>query len=109
MGRLGGEAPEDEGLEPGQERQGEDERADPEGEAAERRGGDDPDLRVPPRRQDVAAGQQEAGQRPDPRGLMSGKRMTSRIEREFEKSIASRSMPIPSPAVGGMPYESAST
>ena len=42
-------------------------------------------------------------------GRSSGKRTTSRMEGELVKSIASRSMPIPSPAVGGMPCSSART
>ena len=36
-------------------------------------------------------------------GRMCGKRITSRMERELVNSIVSRSMPMPSPAVGGMP------
>src|SRR5262249_1878129 len=36
-------------------------------------------------------------------GLRCGKRITSRIEVELVNNIVSRSMPIPSPAVGGMP------
>ena len=40
-------------------------------------------------------------------GRMSGNRMTSRIEGWSVSSMISRSMPIPSPAVGGMPYSSA--
>jgi hypothetical protein len=40
-------------------------------------------------------------------GFRSGNRMTSRMDCAFVKSIASRSMPIPSPAVGGMPCSSA--
>ena len=35
--------------------------------------------------------------------------MTSRIEGESVKSIASRSMPIPSPPAGGIPYSIART
>src|SRR6266487_2869434 len=38
-----------------------------------------------------------------------GNRITSRIDGESVKSMASRSMPIPSPAVGGMPYSRART
>ncbi len=36
--------------------------------------------------------------------LMWGKRMTSRMEALSVKSMTSRSIPIPSPAVGGMAY-----
>src|SRR5690606_11090849 len=36
-------------------------------------------------------------------GLRRGKRITSRIEAASVRSMARRSMPIPSPAVGGMP------
>ena len=44
------------------------------------------------------------------RGVRSaGKRITSRIESRPSSTIASRSMPSPSPPVGGIPYESAST
>ena len=39
----------------------------------------------------------------------SGKRMTSRIDGWFVSIIASRSMPIPKPAAGGMPCSSART
>ena len=42
-------------------------------------------------------------------GLRCGKRMTSRIDGRSPKSITRRSMPIPSPAAGGMPYSSART
>ena len=40
-------------------------------------------------------------------GRMCGNSSTSRIDGEFVSSITSRSMPTPSPAVGGMPYSSA--
>jgi hypothetical protein len=40
-------------------------------------------------------------------GRMCGKRMTSRIEGESVKNMTSRSIPTPSPAVGGIPYSSA--
>lgn len=40
-------------------------------------------------------------------GLSWGKRMTSRIESTPSRSIASRSMPMPSPPAGGMPYSNA--
>ena len=43
------------------------------------------------------------------RSRSAGKRITSRIESLPPSTIASRSMPIPRPPVGGMPYESAST
>ena len=42
-------------------------------------------------------------------GRRVGKRMTSRIVSTPASSITSRSMPIPSPPVGGSPYSSAST
>src|SRR5207247_10603743 len=38
-----------------------------------------------------------------------GKRITSRMEAELVKSMASRSIPMPSPAVGGIPYSRART
>ena len=38
-----------------------------------------------------------------------GKRITSRMEAELVKSMASRSIPMPSPAVGGTPYSRART
>ena len=97
------------GLEPREEREREDERRDAEDEPDERGEGDDAHLRVPARGQEVSPGQEGFRQRPVPFGRMSGKRMTSRIDREPVKSIARRSIPIPSPAVGGIPYESAST
>ena len=40
-------------------------------------------------------------------GRRVGKRITSRMASAPLSSIASRSMPIPSPAVGGRPYSSA--
>ena len=40
-------------------------------------------------------------------GRMCGNNSTSRIDVELVSSITSRSMPIPSPAVGGSPYSSA--
>jgi len=40
-------------------------------------------------------------------GRSCGNRMTSRIEGELVSSITRRSMPTPSPAVGGRPYSSA--
>ncbi len=109
MGRLLGEPREDVGLESREKGEGNDERRDAENEPDERRRRDDPDLRVSARSEEVAAGQEELDQRLVPFGRMSGKSMTSRIEREFVKSMARRSMPTPSPAVGGIPYESAST
>lgn len=41
------------------------------------------------------------------RGRCSGNRITSRIEETLARSMTSRSMPIPSPPAGGMPYSSA--
>src|SRR5205085_11797125 len=43
------------------------------------------------------------------RGRINGKRITSRIDDETVRIIATRAMPTPSPAVGGMPYSSAFT
>ena len=43
------------------------------------------------------------------RGRSAGKRITSRIASLPVSTIASRSIPIPQPPVGGIPYESAST
>ena len=42
-------------------------------------------------------------------GRRWGKRITSRIDGWLAKSMTSRSIPIPSPAVGGMPYSRART
>src|SRR5690606_7115030 len=42
-------------------------------------------------------------------GRMCGNRITSRIDGELVSSITRRSMPMPSPAVGGMPYSRART
>jgi len=42
-------------------------------------------------------------------GLISGKRITSRIDGESVRIIVRRSIPIPSPAVGGIPYSRART
>ena len=47
---------------------------------------------------------------PAPRsGRRRGNRITSRIDGESVKSMVSRSIPIPSPAVGGIPYSRART
>src|SRR5262249_30074729 len=43
------------------------------------------------------------------RSRRAGKRITPRSESLPLKTMAGRSMPIPSPPVGGIPYESAST
>ncbi len=40
-----------------------------------------------------------------PSGLNSGNKITSRIDGEFVSSITSRSIPRPSPPVGGIPYD----
>jgi hypothetical protein len=40
-------------------------------------------------------------------GRMVGNRMTSRIDGWSVSSMTSRSMPMPTPPVGGMPYSSA--
>ncbi len=109
MRRLLGEPREDVVLEARQQGERQDERRHAEDEPHEGGRRDDADLCVPPRGEEVAPGEQGFGQRPVPFGRMSGKRMTSRIEREFVNSIARRSIPTPSPAVGGIPYESAST
>ena len=42
-------------------------------------------------------------------GLRRGNKMTSRMEGASVKSITRRSMPMPSPAVGGMPWDRAVT
>ena len=42
-------------------------------------------------------------------GRIVGKRMTSRIDAESVKNITKRSIPIPSPPVGGSPYSRACT
>jgi len=42
-----------------------------------------------------------------PRERMCGNKSTSRIEGESVSSMTSRSTPMPSPPVGGMPYSSA--
>ena len=41
------------------------------------------------------------------RFLITGKRITSRIDGLLVRSMTSRSMPTPSPPVGGSPYSSA--
>ncbi|MBF8293591.1 MAG: hypothetical protein HW389_136 [Bacteroidetes bacterium] len=40
-------------------------------------------------------------------GFIWGKKITSRMESLFVRSIVNRSMPMPSPAVGGIPYSNA--
>ncbi len=49
-----------------------------------------------------------ASSRPDS-GRSVGKRMTSRIDSTSARIIVSRSMPMPMPPAGGMPYSSART
>lgn len=44
-----------------------------------------------------------------PLGRINGNRMTSRIEGLLDSSITNRSMPTPTPPVGGSPYSSART
>src|SRR6267378_917192 len=44
---------------------------------------------------------------PEVSGRSSGNKITSRIECESVNSMVSRSMPMPSPAVGGIPWASA--
>ena len=97
--RLGEEASPDVRLEAREKRERHDERRDAEQEPEERRERDDPHLRVAPRREEISLGEEER----DHFGRISGKRITSRMEWEFVKSIARRSMPTPSPAVGGIP------
>ncbi len=98
-------------LKPGKKSKRKDQSRDAQREPEEGRARDNADLRLPAARREKPAGQEECDQEA-PFGLtgrMRGNRMTSLIDGEFVKSIASRSMPIPSPAVGGIPYESAST
>src|ERR1019366_9947042 len=105
MRRLGEEPAPHVRLEPREERERHDERRDAERESEERRERDDSHLRVAPRREKIPAGEKEG----DHFGRIKGNRITSRIDGEFVKSMARRSIPMPSPAVGGIPYESAST
>ncbi len=58
----------------------------------------------------VAGSQSQRATRPQStRGRSSGNSSTSRMDGESVNSITRRSMPIPSPAVGGRPYSSAVT
>ena len=86
-------------LKPREKRERHDERRDAERQPEKRRERDDPHLRVAPRREEISLGKKER----DHFGRINGNRMTSRMDGEFVKSIARRSMPTPSPAVGGMP------
>src|SRR5690606_38586240 len=107
-------------LQPRHQRQRDDERGDPHRHAERRDQGDDGDERLAPPGEQVPEGdvQLERHRRyrayslphpPPPYGLrrMWGKRMTSRIDWLFVSTITSRSMPMPSPPVGGSPYCSA--
>ena len=58
-------------------------------------------------REEFQASRWEGGARHSLRGRISGNRMTSRMEGLLVSSITSRSMPTPSPAVGGRPYSRA--
>ena len=87
------------GLEPREERERHDERRHAERQPEKRRECHDPNLRVAPRCEEISLGEKEGNHF----GRINGKRITSRIEWEFVKSMARRSMPTPSPAVGGMP------
>ena len=102
MRRLGEKPAPDVRLEAREERERDDERRDAERQAEERRERDDPHLRVPPRGEEVPAGEERARSR-----LRPHQREEDDVadRREFVKSIARRSMPTPSPAVGGIPYD----
>ena len=96
--------------EPGGDGQGDDERHHAHGHAEGGDDGDERDEGLPPARHEVAAPDEEDhAHEPgaSPRGLRSGKRTTSRMEAVPVRSMASRSMPRPSPAVGGRPYSRA--
>ena len=95
-------------LQPGHQRQRDDERHDADRHAERRDERDDGDERL------LALGEQVAqrdvqleGDVHASRLRISGNRITSRIDGLLVSSITSRSMPTPSPAVGGRPYSSA--
>ena len=98
-------------LESLEQRERHDERRHAEREAEDRDLRDERDVGTAAGRGQVAQRHErlEAHQSVGWRGRSSGNRITSRIECRFVRSIASRSIPTPSPAVGGRPYSSAST
>ena len=67
----------------------------------------EPNLR--PFRRAAGVTRRTVGKPAQRRSRSAGKRITSRIESLPPSTIARRSMPMPRPPVGGMPYESAST
>ena len=96
-------------LEPGHDRQSDDHRhhADDHADRGENR--DHGNEGLPALGQQIAKGdvELEGNSSCHSRFLISGNRITSRIDWLFVSSITSRSMPTPSPAVGGSPYSRA--
>ena len=93
------------GLQP--DADAEQERAD-----AEQAEAGDEHLRSPVAAQQVAPADEAlvaSGQAAQVSGRSSGKKITSRIEGLSVMSMTSRSMPMPWPAAGGMPYSRART
>src|SRR5262249_49396275 len=95
-------------LETGHHGEDDEQRRDPDGDAGERQRRDERQERPPPRAE-VAHTDHQLPAHGRRSGRSCGKRITSRIEVAPVSSMTRRSMPIPAPAVGGMPYSSART
>ena len=94
-------------LQSGHQRERDEQRHHADGDAEHRDQRDQRDERLLAPRQQIAQRDEELEGSHSLRGRISGNRMTSRMERLLVSSITSRSMPTPSPAVGGRPYSRA--
>ena len=101
-------------LQAGHQRQHDEQRHHADGHADGGDERDERDERLFPAGQQVADGDEELEGTGRSKSssiiqilLISGNRMTSRIDALLVSSMTSRSMPTPSPAVGGRPYSSA--
>ena len=96
-------------LQPGHQRQGDHQRHDADRHAERRDERDDGDERLLPLGEQIPQGDVELKGDGSlySRFLINGNSMTSRMDGLLVSSMTSRSMPTPSPAVGGRPYSSA--
>ena len=94
-------------LQAGHQRERDEQRHDPDGHAEHRDQRDQRDERLLAPRQQIPQCDEQLEGGHSLRGRISGKRMTSRMEGLLVSSITRRSMPTPSPAVGGRPYSRA--
>lgn len=98
----------DVGGEPVVDAEHHDQRGDADGDAEHGHGGNDIDEGLLAPREEVAQGYKEFKTHTGQDSCFnSGKKMTSRMDGESVRSMTRRSMPMPSPAAGGMPYSKA--